>query len=159
MTIKNMPSQGPESLERAPLRNFLEILEQAVAGGWYPARRRFLSHLSEIPRPELPVWVPEADLEENPREFVVSLALPGVEKSDIRVEVSEESLAVSGRRRQEKDASPSCRREQPRGRFLRRLRLPAEVKPQGAKASYHNGVLRVTMPRSKAAFGRSVKVD
>lgn len=159
MIMRNAPPQEPDGSQWKPVRDFLEVLEQAAAGGWYPARRRLLSRLAGIPQPEFPVWVPEADLEENPREFVVSFALPGVEKSDIRVEASEEELTISGERRQEKDAPGPCRREQPRGRFLRRVRLPAEVKPQGAKASYHNGVLRVALPRSKTAFARSVKVD
>lgn len=159
MLMKNSPFQGPDGFRGKHLWNFLEALEQTVAQGWYPARRRLISRLAEIPQAGFTAWVPEADLEENPREFVVSLALPGVEKSDIRVEASQDTLTVSGRRREEKEAGGSCRREQPRGRFLRQVRLPAEIKPQAAKASYHNGVLRVSLPRSKAAFGRSVKVD
>lgn len=141
-----------------PVRNVLELLEQAVAQGWYPARRRLISHLAETAAPRLPAWVPEADLEENSHEFIVSFALPGVEKSDIRVETDEATLTVSGERRQEPE-SAACRRELPGGRFLRRLRLPAEIKPQAAKASYHNGILRVCLPRLKSQAGRSIAVE
>lgn len=140
-------------------RDILENVEQALADGWYPARRHLLSRLSSVSRPELPVWVPEADIEERQAEIVVAFALPGVDKSDIRVEATEDALTVCGRRRPEERERASSRREMPRGEFLRKVRLPAEVKPRSAKASYRNGVLTVSLPRAKAAFGHSVKVE
>lgn len=159
MTMRSIASQGLFEPRWKPVRRVLEAMEQAMAQGWYPARRRLLSHLAEIPSPELPSWVPEADLEESPREFIVSLALPGVEKSDIRVEAEPDCLIVSGQRSPAQAPAESCRRELPSGKFLRRVRLPAEIKPQAATAAYHNGVLRVCLPRLKASAGHSIKVD
>jgi len=159
MTIRKPSPQSPNGLMEGPMRDILESVEQVLAGGWYPARRHLLSRLAGAASPDLPVWVPEADIEETPVEIVVSFALPGVEKSDIRVEATEDSITVTGRRPEEERTPGSCRREMPRGEFLRRVRLPSEVKPQAAKASSRNGILRVSLPRSKAAFGRSVKID
>lgn len=158
-TPQAAPPQGPDGSAWEPVHHALEIVEQALAGGWYPARRQLLSRLASVPGPDLAVWVPEADVEETPREFVVTFALPGVEKHDIRVEVTEDTLTVCGRRREEQPAPGSVRRERPQGEFLRRMALPAEVKTAGVKAAYRNGVLRVILPRAKASFGRSVKVD
>lgn len=159
MTAKTTRPQGPDGALWEPARHLLESLEQAVAGGWYPARRELLSRLAEAPAPGLATWVPEADVEETPREIVVSLALPGVEKADIRVESTEDVLTVSGRRQEPERPLDAGRREQPRGRFLRRVTLPAEVKPESAKASYRNGVLVVTLPRARAALGRAIKIE
>ncbi len=153
------PPQGPGVSRWGQLREILESLEQAAAEGWYPARREFLSRLAQTPELSLPVWVPEADVEETPGGFVVTVALPGVDKADIRLEATEEGLVVSGRLRKDERAPSPCRLERPRGEFLRRVRLPAEIKPASAKASYRNGVLRVEAARARPNRGRSVKVE
>lgn len=158
MNTKKGAPQGPNGALALPLRSAMETLEQVLAAGWYPARKLLMSRLAELPQPGLPVWVPEADLEETPIEVTVSFALPGVEKADIRVQATADCLAVSGKRR-ESEGREALRAEQPRGAFLRKVMLPCAVKPAGAKASYRNGVLRVALPRAKAAFGRSIKVD
>ncbi|MBI4060710.1 MAG: Hsp20/alpha crystallin family protein [Elusimicrobia bacterium] len=158
MTNKRSPRERNGSAWE-PVHDILEGVEQAVAGGWYPARRMLLSRLAEAARPRFAVWVPEADVEEGPREFAVSFALPGVDKSDIRVNVTEDTLTVSGRRREDEGALETGRRELPRGEFLRRVRLPDEIKPGSAKAACRNGVLRVTLERARVRAGRSVKVD
>jgi HSP20 family protein len=142
-----------------PVRETLETLEQVLAAGWYPARHLLMSRLATAAQPGLAVWVPEADVEEKPAELVVSFALPGVEKADIRLECDEDTLTVSGKRRDDDEASEGGRREQARGAFLRRVVLPASVKPSGARATHRNGVLRVALPRAKAAYGRSIKVE
>ena len=142
-----------------PVHDILEGVEQAVAGGWYPARRMLMSRMADVAPARTALWVPEADVEENSREFAVSLALPGVDKADIRVNVTETVLTVSGRRPEPGRAPEAGRRELPRGEFLRRVRLPDEVKPSSAKASYRNGILRVTLARARVHAGRSVKVE
>ena len=45
------------------------------------------------------------------------------------------------------------------GKFLRRVQLPDEVRPESAKALYRDGVLRVTLARARAPAGRHVKVE
>ncbi|MFI5345967.1 MAG: Hsp20/alpha crystallin family protein [Elusimicrobiota bacterium] len=149
----------PDGSPWEPVRDILESVEQAVADGWYPARRYVLSHLAEASRPALAVWVPEADVEEGPREISVCVALPGVAKADIRVSIDEEALTVSGRRRPAEETPPVGRRELPDGEFLRRVRLPVEVKPESAKAVYRDGILRVTLARARVLAGRSVKIE
>lgn len=159
MTPSKRSSQGPDGSVWEPVQDILEGVEQAVAGGWYPARRMLLSRLAEAARPQFALWVPEADLEESAKEFTVSFALPGVDKADIRVSVTEDQLAVSGRRREAGRVREAGRRELPSGEFLRKVRLPDEVKPGSAKAAYRNGILRVTVARARVHAGRSVKVE
>lgn len=142
-----------------PVTDILEGVEQAVAGGWYPARRMLMARLAETSGRQLPVWVPEADVEETAREITVSFAVPGVDKADIRVNVTETTLTVSGSRRAEAHERDAQRREQLTGEFMRRVRLPDEIKPSSAKATYRNGVLRVMMARAHVSAGRSVKVE
>jgi len=159
MTSHKRSSHAKDGARWTPVTDILEDVEQAVAGGWYPARRMLMSRLAEAAGPRPAFWVPEADLEEGSREFTVSFALPGVDKHDIKVNVTETVLTVSGRRREEGRAAEAGRRELYSGEFLRRVRLPDEIKPESAKASYRDGVLRVTVARARVASGRSVKVE
>ena len=158
MTLKSPSLNTPFDSRWDRVRDALETVEQLLASGWYPARRELLERLSgALPRTDLAVWVPEADLEEGPREVIVRVALPGVEKSEVRVEVSEDAVTVSGRRRE--GAPDGGRRELPSGEFRRRVRLPVEVKPATAKAALRNGLLRVAVERARAGAGRSVKYE
>lgn len=160
MTSKRPHAPPPAGPGWEPLRDVLEAVEQIAAAGWYPARRELMSRLASVPRPDLPVWVPEADVEETPGEVTVSFALPDVEKEDIRLSVTEDTATVRGRRSAGKDGRVPDRAEQPRGEFLRRVRLPVEVKPASARAVYRNGILRLTLARARAAAaGRSVKIE
>ena len=157
-STKHAPRERDGSIWE-PVNSILEGVEQAVAGGWYPARHMLMSRLAQAARPQLALWVPEADVEETAKEITVSFALPGVDMSDIRVNITEDLLTVSGRRREEGRKIEAERRELYSGEFLRRVRLPDEVKPGSAKAAYRNGVLRVTLVRARVHAGRSVKVE
>lgn len=159
MTTHKESPQKQNGFIQGPVHDILEGLEQAVAGGWYPARRLLLARLAATARPRLAAWVPEVDIEEGAREIEVSFALPGVDKSDIRVQVAEQSLTISGHRREKEGAPEAGRREMARGEFLRRVCLPAEVKPESAKAAYRDGVLHVTLERVRIAVDRSVKIE
>ncbi len=55
----------------------------------------------------------------------MSFSLPGVEKADIRLECDEDTLTVSGKRRDDDESAEAGRREQARGAFMRRVVLPA----------------------------------
>jgi HSP20 family protein len=160
MTPHKHSPKHPEGSAWKPVHDILEGVEQAVAEGWYPARRMLLSSLAGSLRPELAAWVPEVDVADGPSEIVVSIALPGVGKEDIRLQVAEDALTIGGHRPDDPDkAHETGRREIPRGEFLRRVRLPAEVKPESAKAVYRDGVLRVTLARTRVQAGRSVKIE
>lgn len=154
-------AQGREALSRGwePVRGIIEGVEQIAAGTWYPARRMLMSGLAGVAGPKMAFWVPEADLEETSGEIMISVALPGVDKSEIRVSVTENSLTVSGRRREAESSMSSGSHELYSGKFLRRIQLPDEVRPESAKALYRDGVLRVTLARARAPAGRHVKVE
>lgn len=159
MTTNKRSARETDGSGWEPVHDILEGVEQAVAGGWYPARRMLMSRLAEAAPPQLALWVPEADVEEHADEITVSFALPGVDKADMRVSVTEDMLTVSGRRRDEGRTRGAGRRELQRGEFLRKVRLPDAVKPSSARAACRNGILRVTLSRSRVHAGRSVKVE
>lgn len=89
------------------------------------------------------------------------MVLPGVDRKDIRLEVTENSLAVSCERRQErKEEVPGTYslREQSYGRFYRSFALPAAVRTAGARAVCRDGVLRVTLRKKAGGGGKATRI-
>lgn len=105
---------------------------------------------------------PQIDIRETDSAIEVSVALTGVEKKDINLDLTENTLAISCERREEKDetgAGGYRLREQRYGRFYRSFTLPAAVKPADAKAEYKDGVLKVTMQKQKTDKARQITVE
>lgn len=105
---------------------------------------------------------PQIDIKETDKTVEVRAALPGVEKKDINIDLTENALAISCERREEKEEKGEggyLRREQSYGRFYRSFTLPAPVKTGEAKAEYKDGVLRLTMPKQKAGKGCRIDIE
>lgn len=105
---------------------------------------------------------PDVDIKETEKEIEVSVSLPGVEKKDIHLDLTENSLAVSCERREEKDekgAGGYRLREQSYGRFYRSFTLPASVRTGDAKAVYKNGVLDITLQKQKTGKTHEVTIQ
>ena len=85
------------------------------------------------------------DIRETDRTVEVSMPLPGMEKKDINLDLTEDSLTIYGERREEKENKRTGSYEQSYGSFYRSFILPAAVKSGDAKAAYKNGVLKVSM--------------
>ncbi|MDX6768380.1 MAG: Hsp20/alpha crystallin family protein [Elusimicrobiota bacterium] len=114
--------------------------------------------------PPMPkAWVPRLDIQETEKDFVLSVALPGVRKEDVRIEVKDDVLTLAGERRHEKEEKGRSwlRRETSYGGFQRSLVLPEGVHPEEVKAAYKDGILTVTIakPAQARSRGVSVKVD
>lgn len=94
-------------------------------------------------------WTPQLDLYEETTAFVLEADLPGVQEKDISVAVDDGDLVLRGKRAFERicDEENFHCRERRSGEFLRRLRLPASVDQKKIHAEFHDGVLRVTLPK------------
>jgi HSP20 family protein len=84
--------------------------------------------------------------------IIVEVELPGMERSDVRIEVEGDVLRISGERHttvqhQERQYS---RIERSYGRFERQLPLPASVDRDGIRAQFQAGILTITLPKKRA---------
>jgi len=97
------------------------------------------------------VWTPAVEVFERDGTFVVRADLPGLKKEDVKVEVVEGALVISGERKEEQEEKGEgfYRSERTYGSFFRRLPLPEGVKSEEAAATFKNGVLEVTIPAPK----------
>ncbi|MBN2143446.1 MAG: Hsp20/alpha crystallin family protein [Candidatus Aureabacteria bacterium] len=94
---------------------------------------------------------PDMDLKEKEDQYIVRLDIPGMDKSDINITLSDRVLSVSGRRdiqHQEKDSNQMLRQERYQGQFKRSLTLPGPVDEGKMKAQYQNGVLTIIIPKA-----------
>jgi HSP20 family protein len=89
--------------------------------------------------------------------LIVCADLPGLKKEDIQVEFSEDALTIQGERRQEHEESHEGYRTSERsyGKFYRSIPLPEGVNPESAKATFQDGVLKITVPLPAHAGPRS----
>jgi len=106
-------------------------------------------------------YTPPVDIRETERTIEVSVGLSGVEKKDIALDLTEDSLAISCERRgekNEKNAGGYRLKEQSYNRFYRALSLPSAVKTGDAKAAFKDGILRITLQKQRTDTHRQIHV-
>jgi HSP20 family protein len=103
------------------------------------------------------------DVFEDDDRLVVRLELPGMDKQDINIEVLDDALVVSGEKRFQRESSEGRWRvmQCAYGSFRRSVPLPEKVRPEAARASYVNGVLRVELPKAYPGRpgGVTIRID
>jgi HSP20 family protein len=98
-----------------------------------------------------PYREPSLDIMETEKEILVTAEMPGLDKKDISLNLTEDRLEISTetKREAEEEREGYIYRERMGGRFYRAISLPSPVDPRGAKASYKNGVLEIKMPKTE----------
>lgn len=106
-------------------------------------------------------WTPAVNVEEREKDYVFSVEVPGLERDQLRVELQNGGIVVSGERKDERDEKRKnyLRHEQVIGAFRRSFSLPEDASAEGLKASYKSGILKITVPRSEKAKGKSVPIN
>ncbi len=104
--------------------------------------------------------MPYVDVIDRKTDIVVTADLPGVDKKDIRINVSGDVLEISAERKAEREETEKgyLRHERSYNRFYRSIRLPAPVEKNKAKALFNNGVLEIILPRAEKAETSSIPV-
>jgi HSP20 family protein len=95
-------------------------------------------------------WNPSVDLYETDDAFVLEADLPGVKAEDVKVEAENGDLVLRGRRVIEtrQNDGPFHTMERSSGNFIRRIKLPQSIDKEAIEAEFHDGVLRVTLPKT-----------
>jgi HSP20 family protein len=118
---------------------------------WWP--ERWLRGDSEITTPALDVY-------EEKDEIVVKAELPGMDKNDIEVNISDSELTLKGEKKKEDkiEEDDYYRCERSYGAFIRSVELPTGVQADKVKASFKNGILEIRMPKTEEAKTKEIKI-
>ncbi len=106
-------------------------------------------------------WVPAMDLVEEGDEFVLRADLPGVEEKDVKVELEDNLLTITGERSSEHGERKDgyYRIERASGSFKRSLTVPDGVAAESVAAHFENGVLTVRIPKPAQPQPRRVEIS
>lgn len=105
-------------------------------------------------------WVPAMDLVETEGEYVLRADLPGLGEDDVKIELDERVLTISGERHSEHEAREAgfYRVERSSGSFRRTLTLPEGVDADAIRATFDKGVLEVRVPKPEQRQPRRVQI-
>ncbi|MDA8083160.1 MAG: Hsp20/alpha crystallin family protein [Nitrospiraceae bacterium] len=146
--VKWTPIRELEDMRRDLDKLFGDFIEPA-------ARRRF-----GIKPQEPGMIVPNIDVFERKGEVVVKVDLPGVEKDNIDITITKESLTIKGEMKKEEEVRQEdyYTLERCYGSLSRSISLPPDVDSSKAKASFKNGVLEVVFPKKEEAKQAEIKL-
>jgi HSP20 family protein len=103
------------------------------------------------------------DVYETDKDLVVEMQVPGFKKEDIKVSFQDDYLKVEGKAEEEKEEKEKnyWRKEIRRGSFVRVIPLPKKVDPRKAKASFKDGVLKISLPKIEEIkeTGEEIKIE
>jgi HSP20 family protein len=103
---------------------------------------------------------PSCDVKEADGHYLVAMDIPGMNKDDIKIELADNRLSVSGERKEEKEEKKkgTFRSERFYGSFERTFTLPEGVKSENIATEYKDGVLRIAIPKTEASKPKQIKV-
>lgn len=106
-------------------------------------------------------WTPAVDIYETPDRIVLKAELPGMTNEDIDIQLQDNSLTLKGERRFAKDVQEEnyLRIERAYGPFQRSFTLPSSVQQEKIRATFHDGVLEVVMPKADAAQAKRISIN
>ena len=100
-----------------------------------------------------PMNMPAVNITEQPNEYLLSLAAPGMKKDDFKIDVDGNMLTISSEKEENKEDKNKkfTRKEYSYSSFSRCFSLPEEIKQENIDAKYEDGVLKITLPRKEEA--------
>jgi HSP20 family protein len=124
---------------------------------------RLFERFFESPWAEAPAlgdWTPALDVTEGKEAFTVKAELPGVEPKEIAVSLEGDMLTIKGEKEEKKEEKDERRHriERSWGSFMRSVRLPAAVDGSKVTATFKNGIVTITLPKTAGAKGTTIPV-
>jgi len=106
-------------------------------------------------------WSPRVDIHETEKNITLDVEVPGLDKKDIKVEVKNNTLVISGERKYEREVKEgdTSRFERRYGVFERSFGLPETVDANAIDAAYKNGVLTLTLTKTAKALPKQVTIN
>ncbi len=162
-TPQNMDSS--EEGELLSKNNFLKDLERFLDSQFPNALEEWRRHPRYWKRPSLGALFDRrtlpVDIIDQDTKFLIKAELPGVDKKDIHITISDNvvTLEADTYKNEDEEKGEYYRREISRGVYSRTLMLPAHVKEDEAKATFEGGVLKLTIPKTEKTTRITIDVE
>jgi HSP20 family protein len=143
----------------SPFEEMDRLFEDYFSRGWMRPFRWEWPSLGEMAKP-FEGKMPKVDVIERDDEVIVKAELPGVDKKDLDVSVTENSVTIKGTTSHEakEEKGDYYRCEISRGAYARTGALPSYVDADKAKASFKDGVLELKLPKVEKSKRRSIEI-
>jgi HSP20 family protein len=155
----------PKRRELEPLRGLRDEVDRLFDEFFRGWPRPFASAWpgARWPQPEEAQggFFPVVNLKETNDEFVLTAELPGVEKNELTISLTEDSVVLKGERKEEKETKEENYhyREASYGSFERAVSLPGSIKPSEATATLKDGVLTLTLPKAEETKKKEIRIE
>ncbi len=105
-------------------------------------------------------WAPSMDVSETKDAVIVKAEVPGIDPKDIHISLQEQLLTIKGEKQEEREEKEQhfYRMERTYGAFTRSVRLPVTVDGSKVTATFKNGLLTITLPKTTAAKGTTIPI-
>jgi HSP20 family protein len=102
-------------------------------------------------------FIPTADIAEDEKAYHIAIALPGVKKEEVKIELNEGILSVSGEKKLEKEENGKKYHavESYYGIFNRSFKLPGDANAEAIEAEYKDGILSIAVPKQEEKAAKS----
>lgn len=149
-----------ESKELRPFEEMDRMFENFMARNWFRPFHWDMPSLRGLSMP-FEGKIPRVDVIDRDKEVVIRAEIPGVDKKDLDVSMTDNSVTIKGSTKHEKEdkGDDYYRSEISKGSFCRTVSVPDNVDGSKVKASFKDGVLELIMPKMKGTKRRSIKLD
>ncbi len=151
-------TQGSRSLH--PFEGMDRLFENLLARGWLTPLHWDVPSFEDVLVP-FEGKIPRVDVVDHGNEVVVRAEIPGVDKKDLDVYMTDTCVTIKGTTSHEKKEEKDnyYRSEIAKGSFSRTVALPENVDAGKAKANFKDGVLELTVPKIKGSRRHTVKLE
>lgn len=142
-----------------PAKNMERFLEQMFEE---PMSSRFFRRFPSLKwMKEFEAVSPAVDMFDKDDELVVKVEVPGIDKENIKISVSDSVLTIKGEMKKEEEIKEEdyYYSERSYGSFSRSLTLPAKVVENKIKAEFKDGILEIHLPKAVESKPKEIKVD
>ncbi len=101
---------------------------------------------------------PLLNIREDENEIEIMAQVPGINSSDIEIEIVEKKLTLSGEKRHDEQNTSFLRRERTFGKFSKSVNLPYRVDTDNINAEIKNGILTVKLSKAEDAKPKKIEV-
>lgn len=143
--VRYRPNREMDQLVPRTFSQFLDSVFDDMVTGTRPVEGNFL---------------PGVDVRETDRAFEIEVMLPGIKKEDIKIDLEDRTLTISGERKttKEEDSVKYHLVETSYGKFSRSLTLPNNINREAVDANFTDGILRVTIEKSENAVTKQILI-